>query len=130
MANIRIIDSENLKDPEAIIKPENPASPRVETEIKETPQQLEPVLENQDIASSELKQKIEGADASGFQSQQAQAAQPLPKEKERIDNLLRLAEKKGVEFAINEAKKMNNPYILDKLHDELAKDEKYKDFLK
>jgi hypothetical protein len=49
---------------------------------------------------------------------------------EKIKHLLRIAREKGIVFAIQTAKKMNDPYLLDVLHDVLAKEGYYKDFTK
>ena len=43
-------------------------------------------------------------------------------EKEKIEHLLQIAREKGVVFAIQVAKKMNEPYLLDILHDTLARE--------
>jgi hypothetical protein len=49
---------------------------------------------------------------------------------EKIKNLLQIAKTKGVIFAVNVAKKMNDPYLLDVFHDMLAKEGYYKEFFK
>ena len=51
-------------------------------------------------------------------------------EKEKIEHLLDLARQKGVVFAIQVARRMNEPYLLDILHDTLAQEGYYKDFQK
>ena len=38
------------------------------------------------------------------------------------------AKSKGVVYAVNVAKKMDDPFVLDKLHDNLAKEGYYKSF--
>lgn len=62
-------------------------------------------------------------------SAQAQSVKLLDDEG-KIKKLLEIAKEKGVIYAINVAKKMNDPYILDRLHDTLAKGGHYKEFLK
>lgn len=47
-------------------------------------------------------------------------------EKEKIERLLKIAREKGVVFAIQVVKKMNEPYLLDILHDTLAQEGLYK----
>jgi len=47
-------------------------------------------------------------------------------EKEKIEHLLQLVREKGVVFAVQVAKKMNEPYILDIFHDILSKEGYYK----
>ena len=51
-------------------------------------------------------------------------------EKEKIEHLLELAEKEGLIFAVQVAKKMNDPYILDIFHDLLAQEGYYQRFMK
>lgn len=40
---------------------------------------------------------------------------------EKINFLIKIAFEKGVEKAVKEAKKLNDPYILDEFHDRLIK---------
>ena len=47
-------------------------------------------------------------------------------EENKLKKLLEIAELKGVIFAVNVAKKMDDPYMLDILHDSLAKEGYYK----
>ena len=49
--------------------------------------------------------------------------------KNKIKLLLALGEKKGLESSISEAKKENDPFLLDLYHDVLAKDGAFKKFL-
>ncbi len=51
------------------------------------------------------------------------------KVKNKIKILLAIGEKKGLECSIKEAKKENDPFLLDIFHDVLAKDGAYKKFL-
>jgi hypothetical protein len=50
--------------------------------------------------------------------------------KEKIKNLLKIAEEKGLQRSIKEAEKTNDPFLLDLYHDVLAKDAVYKRYLK
>ncbi len=50
--------------------------------------------------------------------------------KGKIRRLLAVAEKKGLETSIKEARKENDPFLLDVYHDILAKDGAYKNLLK
>ncbi len=50
--------------------------------------------------------------------------------KNKVKDLLRVAEEKGLERSIKEAEKENDPFLLDVYHDVLAKDAAYKKFLK
>jgi len=47
-------------------------------------------------------------------------------EKEKVEHLLQMAREKGITFAIQVARKMNDPYLLDILHDTLAQEGFYK----
>jgi hypothetical protein len=51
-------------------------------------------------------------------------------EKEKIEHLLQITREKGVVFAVQVAKKMNDPYLLDIFHDILAKEGYYKEISK
>ncbi len=50
--------------------------------------------------------------------------------KNKIKLLLAIGEVKGLEYAIKEARKENDPFLLDVFHDVLAKDSAFKKFLK
>jgi len=51
-------------------------------------------------------------------------------EEKKIKKLLILAEVKGLDYAVQVARKTGDPYLLDKLHDLLAQEERYKKFIK
>ncbi len=83
------------------------------------------------ISEKELREKIEGMDVGGGLKMQAQnQAQQLKslKEEEKVKNLLKIAKDKGVIYAVNVAKKMDDPYVLDRLHDVLTEKGFYKKF--
>lgn len=48
----------------------------------------------------------------------------------KIKHLLDLAQARGLAYAVEVAKKMDDPYLLDIFHDILAKEGLYKKFLK
>lgn len=85
------------------------------------------------IVSAELRKEIEmmelDENAKAEASKKAQKIEFLG-EKEKIEHLLQIAREKGVVFAIQVARKMNEPYLLDILHDTLAQEGFYKDFTK
>ena len=93
-------------------------------------------LENESLGTSdtditareELEEKI-GDERKSINDQiqsHADRIADLP-ETEKVQNLLELAQKKGVGLAVKTAEKMNNPFILDELHDQLkANPDKYK----
>jgi flagellar motility protein MotE (MotC chaperone) len=85
------------------------------------------------IVSEELKREIEMMELD--EDLKVQAAEKAKKiqllgEEEKIDHLLKLAQEKGVVFAVKVAKSMNDPYILDTLHDILAREGYYQKFIK
>ena len=51
-------------------------------------------------------------------------------EKEKVQHLLQIAREKGLVFAIQVARRTNDPAILDNLHDILTNEGYYKDFTK
>ncbi len=100
-------------------------------ETKETSEKKE--FNEKEIIDRQIRQEIENMDLSGSQKKETQIHADkikLLKDQEKIKNLLSIAQRKGVIFAVNVAKKMNDPFILDTFHDTLAKEGYYKEFLK
>lgn len=89
------------------------------------------VSEEDKLVSAELRREIEMMElddkTKGGAEKKAEKIEFLG-EKEKIEHLLQMAREKGVLFAIQVAKKMNEPYILDILHDTLAQEGLYKKF--
>jgi len=83
--------------------------------------------------SEELKREIEMMQADEktklAAEKSAQKIQFLGQE-EKIEHLLKIADEKGVVFAVKVAKSMNDPYLLDIFHDVLAREGLYKNFIK
>lgn len=80
-----------------------------------------------------VKDKIEKTDLDDKLKAQAQTQADDVKnldEQNKLKNLLEIAKQKGVVYAVHVAKKMNDPYLLDALHDALAKEGHYKEFIK
>ena len=50
-------------------------------------------------------------------------------EEKKISHLLDLVESRGLKFAFVVVKKLDDPYILDRFHDELAKEERFKKYI-
>ncbi len=86
------------------------------------------------ISEKGLREEIEKMDVDDSLKMQAQndAKQiaSLKEEEEKLKNLLQIARHKGVIYAVDVAKKMNDPYVLDKFHDLLTEKGFYKKFLK
>ena len=90
----------------------------------------------EDLSSEEIKkirEEIEKTDLDDSLKLQTQNhAQDIKylEEDKKIKKLLALTDEKGVVYAINVAKNMNDPYLLDKLHDVLVEKGYYKKFMK
>lgn len=85
------------------------------------------------IVSAELRREIETMELDD--KTKAEAEKKAEKieflgEKEKVEQLLKIAREKGLVFAIHVARNMNEPYLLDILHDTLAQEGFYKDFTK
>lgn len=94
----------------------------------ETPEKREAEKEDE-LVVSELRKEIDMMELDD--KAKAEAEKKAKKieflgEKEKIEHLLEMARKKGVLFAIQVARKMNEPYLLDILHDTLAQEGFYK----
>jgi hypothetical protein len=91
------------------------------------------VSQDDKIVSAELRREIELMELDD--NLKAEAEKKAGKieflgEKEKIEHLLQMAREKGLVFAIQVAKKMNEPYLLDILHDTLAQEGYYQKFVK
>lgn len=95
-------------------------------EIKEIP------VRDEKLITEELKRELDLMEADEIAKggiQKAKEKIEFLDEKEKIEHLLQLARDKGLVYAISVARKMNEPYLLDVLHDTLAREGFYKDFL-
>ncbi len=104
---------------------------RVEQQEK-VPERRE-VLSDSKIVSAKLRREIEMMELDDSTKKEAEKkAQKIEflGEGQKIEHLLRVAREKGVVFAIQVAKKMNEPYLLDVLHDTLAQEGFYKKIMK
>ena len=121
---------EEMKNPERKTPLEQAAS--FNQEKAKIPEKREASRDDK-IVSAELRKEIEMMELDD--KSKAEAEKKAEKieflgEKEKIEHLLEMARKKGVIFAIQVARKMNEPYLLDILHDTLAQEGFYKDFTK
>jgi len=85
------------------------------------------------IISEELRREIELMEVDDNLKKQAeQKANKISflADDDKLKKLLGIAKEKGVIFAIQVAKRMNEPFLLDTLHDILAQEGLYKDFTK
>jgi len=90
-------------------------------------------LTEDEIVYRKIRQELEDMDLGDTLKLQAQgqagSMQSL-EEKEKLKQLLKIAKKKGVAYAVHVAKKMNDPYVLDMFHDMLVNQGYYKKFIK
>jgi len=91
------------------------------------------ILQDEKVIAEELRREIELMDVDDNLKKQAeQKAGKISflAEDEKLKKLLEIAREKGLVFAIQVAKKMNEPFLLDTLHDALAKEGYYQNFVK
>ncbi|MEK7664265.1 MAG: hypothetical protein AAB340_02400 [Patescibacteria group bacterium] len=121
---------------------EKTAKSKIETPyFKEgIPEVIEPLAEPKEKEKElrveeiqQLKERVEKTELDDSlkigAAAEAQSIKALDEEK-KIKKLLELTKSKGVIYAVNVAKKMDDPYVLDLLHDILAKEGYYKSFMK
>jgi len=102
-----------------------------ESILEKAPEKKESPYEK--VVSDELKREIELMEVDDNLKKQAeQKANKISflADDDKLKKLLEVAREKGVVFAIKVAKSMNDPFILDTLHDALAREGFYKDFTK
>ena len=123
--------NKKMKSPERGVPPKEE---RVEIvgDAGSVPEKRE-ILKEEKLISDELKREIELMELD--EELKDEAKNKAKKigflgEKEKIERLLQIAREKGVVFAIQTAKAMNDPYLLDIFHDMLAREGYYKQFMK
>jgi hypothetical protein len=97
----------------------------------EKPMEKREISKEERLVSAELRKEVEMMQLDD--KTKAEAEKKAEKigflgEKEKIEHLLEIARKRGLVFAIQVARRMNEPYLLDILHDTLANEGYYKDF--
>jgi flagellar motility protein MotE (MotC chaperone) len=119
--------------------PEKKESPISEKRIAEFKEELTPapekkeIFEDEKLVAEQLRREIELMNVDeNLKKEAEQKAQKISflGEQEKIEHLLNLAKEKGLVFAIKTAKEMKDSYILDVLHDILAKEGYYQKFVK
>ena len=91
------------------------------------------VSPDEKIIADELRREIEIMEVEpGLKEEAKKKAQQIDflAGQDKIEHLLAIAREKGLVFAIKTAKEMKDPYILDILHDVLAREGYYKRFIK
>lgn len=117
-----------LKTPEKKIQTGEQAGQFGQEGIK-IPQENREISPDEKIVSAELKKEIEMMELDDKTKEEAKKKAEKIEflgEKEKIEHLLEIAREKGAFFAIQVAKKTNEPYLLDILHDILAQEGFYK----
>ncbi len=116
---------------------EKPKEGFIEHAKPDLAQENREIKEHKETLSREDLQKarelVEGMQIDDdAKAQAAVSAQSLAGSEEQVKlaQLLKLAKEKGVIFAVKTAQKLNDPYLLDMLHDKLAESGHYKEFLK
>jgi hypothetical protein len=101
-------------------------------EGEKTPEKKETYPDDK-IVAAELRKQIELMELDPANKKEAEIEKEKIEylgEKEKVEHLLQLAREKGLVFAIQTARSMNEPYLLDILHDTLAQEGLYKNFVK
>jgi len=96
--------------------------------LRKIPEIKSSEIDEKDIADS-IRREIEIMEADENLKEEARKKTlkiEFLGEKEKIEHLLKIAEEKGVVLAVKTAKETNDPYLLDTLHDILAKEGFYK----
>lgn len=127
----------DVKDNQEQIKSPEKVTPRAEQAVHFNQEGERPIEKNERFfddarVSDELRREIEMMRLNGEQEKEIEAKVEKIEflgEKEKIEHLLDMAREKGLVFAIQVARKMNEPYLLDTLHDTLAREGFYKDFV-
>lgn len=129
-------DNKDKQSEQEIKTPERPATADNRLPLESGPAMTSEKKENLSddrIVSAELRREIEMMELDDKLKEEAQKKAEKIEflgEKEKIGHLLDLARQRGVVFAIQVARRMNEPYLLDILHDTLAQEGFYKDFTK
>lgn len=123
---------ENFQEKPKVPSPEQQPQPAVEKqEAYEQP--INPLERESIEVDKELRREIEMMELDEATKQEAsKGVQRLEflGQKEKIEHLLKIAHEKGVLTAVQMAKEMNDPYLLDVFHDLMAKEGFYKSFFK
>ena len=123
--------AEEIKNPEKKISAdEQPVEFKIETGV--APEKRE-ISDKEKIIARQLRQEIELMELSPELRKEAEEVSKkigFLGEEEKLEHLLQAAQNKGVVYAVRVAKSMNEPYILDKLHDIFAAKDYYRKFLR
>jgi len=121
--------NEQIKQPERKI---SAGEQRIEFRRETAPEKKE-ISQEERLVSDELKREIEMMELDeNLKDEAEKKAQKISflGEDKKIEHLLQIARSRGVIFAIQVARKMNDPYLLDVFHDVLAREGYYQKFMK
>jgi len=100
---------------------------------KEKKSEKREISEDDAKVSAQLRREIDAMELSPELHEEAKKASQKIQffgEEEKLSHLIKIAEEKGIIYAVKVAKNMNESYILDKLHDIFVENDYYKKFLK
>jgi len=123
---------ENLDKIEKGPKEEYREKPSIVEQGRETVSEKEELTEEEIVSKKELEQELQKVKLSSQAQVQAQKqAEDMKKGtvQGKIQHLMDLAKAQGLAYAVEVARKMDDPYLLDLFHDTLAKDSLFKKFL-
>ena len=108
--------------------PETAISPEAAPEHAEPFVKQEGAVEHDHDIEKEAREKIGSMEEANHHQQISTHANDIKQldEEKKIQKLLDLAKAKGVEYAINVAKKTEDAYLIDVLHDKLVQEGYYK----
>jgi hypothetical protein len=125
-----IDDKKDEKISHRVEVPVQPSSEQIVETKESKPEQVESVTQEQMRSLQEKVEAMDSDDSLKLQAQSHAAAAKVFSDEKKLDYLLHMAKEKGVVYAVSVAKKMGDPYLLDSLHDTLAKEGLYKEFAK
>jgi len=121
---------EELKAPEKRIPASEQAVHFGQVEKKIEKKEISP---EDKLVSDELNRQIEMLESDPSTKKEAEVEREKIEylgEKDKIEHLLEMARTRGVVFAIQVARKMNEPFLLDTLHDILEENGYFQNFIK
>ncbi|MBI2577299.1 MAG: hypothetical protein HYV77_00435 [Candidatus Wildermuthbacteria bacterium] len=105
--------------------------PETEAVREEKSQEEKEAPFDRDTTREKLEEAVRALDQNPAAVEEARkraAAMPAATPAKTVDNLVAAAKEKGVVFAVRIAKEINDPFILDALHDRLIQEGMLKDF--
>jgi len=123
---------DKTSDTEKVASKEEIQEVTVDQKIVEGVPEKKEITKSDEIITAELKRELDLMEMDPNLKKGVEAEKEKISflgEKEKIEYLLKIAREKGLVFAIQIARKMNEPFLLDLLHDTLAREGYFKDFM-